>query len=371
MPIAIPAHQSGPAPSTDGEIRLYTPPGVKTSPHFDPGRRVIFINGMANTGAAHVASALGLAELQMCPVIGVYNATEGGLLDLRQCVEDKYQFHGVGADSAADALERAVSKAKQQGRPAATKETVMAEVLARNPASRAMFDLLRQPEHRQTEIVAHSQGNIILCNALHALVAAGREDAVRGRVVNTFGSPVVPANWPASLRLREFGFTWDPVTWLGGPDWKLKISKAGMPAGSSLFSDGFGPWLSGKVPVTHGFLEYLKQDPTFVVNRFRWGSLGMTVSMDERGVAEALVEMGRNFTRVRRVLEHLQRNHPSDSDDIALEYCIALRDPKRSPPGLGDQVKRDAPLKNQLLALMESGWTGGNERAAIAWLKSP
>ncbi|MFG0273576.1 MAG: hypothetical protein ACF8QF_00805 [Phycisphaerales bacterium] len=371
MPIAIPPHQPGSAPTKDGEIRLYTPPGVKTSAHFSANRRVIFINGMANTGADHVASALGLAELQMCPVIGVYNATEGGLLDLRQCVADKYQFHGVGADSAAEALERAVAKAKQQGRPAATKESVMAEVLARNPASRAMFELLCEPAHRATEIMAHSQGNIILCNALHALVAADREDAVRGRVVNTFGSPVVPGNWPQSVRLREFGFTWDPVTWLGGPDWKLKISKAGMPAGSSLFSDGFGPWLSGKVPVTHGFLEYLKQDPTFVVNRFRWGSLGVTFSMDERAVGEALVEMGRNFPRVRRVLEHLQRHHPSDSDDIALEYCLALRDPRRSPNGLGEMVKRDAPLKNLLIALMESGWTGSNERDAIAWLKSP
>ena len=370
VPVQIPPFQQGAPPVADGAVFLYTPKGVAASPHFNRSRRVIFINGMANTGKAHVESAMGLAELQMCPVIGVYNATDGALLDLRQCVEDKYQFHGPGADSAAESLERAVAAAKQSGKPAATKQSVMAEALERNPASRAMFELLCRPEHRSTEIVAHSQGNIILCNALHALVAAGRDDAVRGRIVNTFGSPVVPGNWPAGLALREFGFTWDPVTWLGGPDWKLKISKAGMPSGAGLFSDGFGPWIKSRVPVTHSFLEYMKADPTFVVNRFRWGSLGMTMSMDERALAEALVEMGRNFTRVKRVLEHLKRSHGCDSDDVALEYIKALQDPARSPRDLGPMVKRDKPLRDLLIGLMESGWTGGDEKKAIAWLKA-
>lgn len=365
----ISSFQPGSVPHTDGTVLLYIPPAVQRSPYFDAAKRIIFINGMANTGKDHVTSALGLAELQMCPVIGVYNATGGALVDLVQCLADKYQFHGPGADTPAQALEQALQAQSSVG-GSTSKEDVMAEALARNPASQAMFRLLCRPEHVRTEIFAHSQGNIILCNALHALIAVGRTDAVRGRIVNTFGSPVVPSNWPGEVKLREFGFTWDPVTMLGGPDWKMNISKVGMPAEASMFSDGFGAWLSSKVPVTHGFIEYMKMDPVFVVNRFRWGSLGVTVSMDEQGLAEALIEMGRNFARVTRVLEHLKINHNSDSDDVALAYVQALQDKRRSLSTLGAAVKRDASLRKLLVSLMKSGWTSGNEQKAIAWLNS-
>ena len=42
----------------------------------------------------------------------------------------------------------------------------------------------------------------------------------------------------------------------------------------------------------------MKNDPAFVVNRFRWGGWGMTVSLDEKGLATALISMGKNLQRV-------------------------------------------------------------------------
>ncbi len=345
----------GNPPSGDGSINTYLSGEGTSSSRFDRSRVVIFVNGMGNSPNDHRESALALSLLQMCPVIGVYNRSAGFFADLGQCIADKYQFDGPAARDPRAALDRAMGIAKSRpGGAAATRESVMIGVLERNPAAASLFRLLRKPEHRRTPIFAHSQGNLITSNTLSAIVAVDGSDAMIGRDVYTFGSPAM--NWPAGVRTIECGFTWDPVTWLAGFDTSFTISKVGMPSGSLN-------------PITHSFLEYLRHDPAFVVNRFRWGSLGVTVSMDEEGLARCLFEMGQNFERVRKIFDHLNRHHNSDADDVALEYVRLIRAAGDAGP-LATAVRRDPPLRDLLIKVMDEGWTSDDEKKAIAFLRS-
>ncbi|HMB69165.1 MAG TPA: hypothetical protein VKU85_07625 [bacterium] len=340
-------------PSRDGEITEYRNPEAEATRWFDPGRRAVFVNGMANTGKNHAESGLALSLLQMCPVIGLYNLTGGFFEDLSQCLLDKYQWDGPRAASPSEILDAIVADAARRGQRM-DRAAAMEKALERNPAAASLFRLLRRPEYRQAAIFAHSQGNLILSNTLSAIGLVDGETKLGTYEVRTFGSPAV--NWPRGVKPIECGFTWDPVTWLAGFDFSFSISKVGMPADSLN-------------PLTHGFAEYMKCDPAFVINRFRWGSLGVTVSMDEDGLATALVRMGRNLPRVRSVFERLKTHHPSDSDDVALLYVEKLRRGTNGAAVLG-ALKSEPALRKLLIDVMDGGWTTAREKEAIRFLRA-
>jgi hypothetical protein len=306
---------------------------------------VIFVNGMKNSGEDHAESALALSWVQMCTVIGVYNLSFGFWRDLGQCIVDKNQFNGPLSFSASHKV--------TLGSIFSSRSSVQSMHLAleRNPSQVSLFDLLRQPEHRRREIFAHSQGNLILSNVLQAIAAVDGPEALAGYAVHTFGSPTV--NWPPGIVKYEHAFTWDPVAFLAGFDTSWTISKVGMPAGS-------------KNPITHAFLEYLKRDPSFVVNRFRWGSLWFTFNMDEAGLAKALAAMGTNTRRVAAIFEHLNKNHNSDADDVAVLYVADVR----KVPSIVTALKADKPLVALLIRIMDEGWTSKEEKEAIEFLRS-
>jgi hypothetical protein len=308
---------------------------------------VIFVNGMLNSGADHAESAMALSLVQMCPVIGVYNKSVSGWADFTQCIMDKNQFNGPVSLSARNKV--------AVGRVFLGRTSLQAarQALARNPAAVALFDLLRRPENQAREIFAHSQGNLILSNALQAIGAVDGAAGLAGRTIHTFGSPAV--NWPSQITKYEHAFTWDPVTFLAGFDSSWTISKVGMPSGSGV-----------RNPITHAVLEYLKLDPAFYVNRYRVGSFGMTFNMDEAGLTEGLVAMGGNMRRVRAIFEHLEANHGSDVDDVAVRYVGAVA----SQPALRIALKAERPLVELLIRVMSAGWTSADEKKAIAFLQT-
>jgi hypothetical protein len=332
-------------PTADGEINEYAYQEALASREFDRERKVVFINGMLNDGAAHAESALALSWVQMCTVVGVYNASSGGVRDFAQCIGDKNQFDGPLSFSART---KVAIGAAGGGR---TPVEVARRALSRNRAQVELFFCLRRPENRHREIFAHSQGNLILSNVLQAIAAVDGPAALVGRTVHTFGSPAV--NWPPYITKYEHAFTWDPVTWLAGFDATWTIAKVGMPSGSNN-------------PITHGFLEYLKRDPAFVVNRFRWGGLGVTFRMDEDGLANALARMGTNMRRVLAIFEHLDRNHNSDADDVAVRYVRLVR----QSPALVVALKADRQLVALLIRILDEGWTSAAEQQAIEFLRT-
>ncbi|MFO1029677.1 MAG: hypothetical protein U1F60_01240 [Planctomycetota bacterium] len=337
-------------PVHDGDVLEFVHPEARRAvAHFSPSRRVLFVNGMATTPSGHAESALALSLVQMCPVLGVYNKTAGPVVDLVQCLGDKWQFDGPLSPSART---RATIGPLLPGNR--DRESLVLGALQRNPAAVSLFRILRDPRRCPREIFAHSQGNLILSNALQALVALDGQRAIADLTVHTFGSPA--ANWPRGLRRREQAFTWDPVTWLAGLDASFSISKVGMPSDSLQ-------------PITHAFLEYMKTDPAFVVNRFRIGALGLTLRMDEEGLADCLLAMGTNLPRVRRVFEHLAKAHPSDVDDIAEQYVEGVQRAK-DRVAIEAALRADAPLRAVLTKALATGWTGAGERQAITWLRS-
>jgi len=202
-------------------------------------------------------------------------------------------------------------------------------------------------------VFAHSQGNLILSNALSAIAAVDGKESVKGYEIHSFGSPA--AHWPPGLMRREYAFTFDLIAMASGFDWRFNVSKVGAPTG----------YLN---PFTHQFAIYRDHDPAFVVNSFRWGGLGVTLSLDEEGLAAYLAEMGANVRRVPAIFDHLRAMHPMDVDDVAVCYVKKMR--KR--PGGTDQLKRmgaESGLLPLLIKAMSEGWVSGGEKDAIEFLK--
>jgi hypothetical protein len=338
-------------PAQDGDINEYINiEAAANESYFSKTRKVIFVNGMGNSGKDHAGSALALSLVQMCPVIGLYNKTSGTVADLVQCLGDKDQFQGPLSDGADEKIKSGNTLWKLLLNGYRTPVTIMVDALQRNAAQVPLFHLLRKPENRTCEIFAHSQGNLILSNVLQAVAAVDGPQAITGRVVHTFGSPAV--YYPPVVQTNEHGYTFDPVNWLSGFDASFSISKVGMPTGS-------------KNPITHSFLFYLQDDPRFVINRFRIGGWGMTFSMDEDGLANCLAAMETNFPRVRRIVAYLDRHHNTDADDVAVRYVRAIR----MRPHVCSALKADRELVELLIKTMRQGWTSGQEHEAINWLR--
>lgn len=338
MAAPTPYHPVTP-PVADGDVRVFVSAEAVESGYFDRGRRVMFVNGINNSGQDHMKSALLLSLMQMCTVVGIYNATSGVVSDVAQCLGDKFQYNG----SLYDMAKRVVT-----GRGEAQVRTT----LNRNRCQSAMFDLLRRPENRKMEIFAHSQGNLIVSNVLEAIKMVDGADAIKGWKVNTFGSPSV--GWPDGLVIQEYGFTFDVVNVLSGPNFTRSISKVGWPSGTN--------W-----PVTHGFDWYMKEDPAFTINRFRTGGWGMTFNMDEEGLADCLIAMGVNMRRVGSVFAYLEEHHGSDSDDVAEYYLDKVR---ASHPEIGRALAKTPELRERLTHILATGWTSSGEQKDIDYLSA-
>jgi hypothetical protein len=185
---------TGSVPTKDGDLNEFTSGEARQTGYFRTDRKALFINGMNNSGEDHRRSATRLSLLQMCPVLGIFNQSDGVLADLGQCIVDKYQFDGPLAQSPEAALRKAMNLESQKPGGQTTPAQVMESVLARNKAALEMFRLARKSEHRQSPIFAHSQGNLILSNVLTAITLVDGAEAIGSREIYTFGSPA--KSWP-------------------------------------------------------------------------------------------------------------------------------------------------------------------------------
>lgn len=340
----------GNSPTGDGDINLYISPEAQGKSWFNPGRRIIFVNGMDNSPVDHASSARALSLLQGCPVIGVYNQTDGLWPDLGQCITDKASLVGIQTGMLMSyeqwtALSQTLFTAARSRSPSLSAVDFFASLVTGNQATASLFALLVGGgiNRQAVPIYCHSQGNLITSNALTAVAMALGSQSIAGVEVNSFGSPC--RYWPPRINRTNNAFTFDPVSWLDLRT-DLTSSKIGFVAG-------------------HAFTLYMQNDAEFVVNRFRWGSFGMTANMDERGLARYLIRMGNNPPRIRAIFERLRDAHWSDSDDVAFEYCALATDALLRGLKAGD-----GGLITLLIALLESGWTSGGERVQINRLEA-
>ncbi len=337
-------------PTADGTVTRFISPEVKNKSWFNPTRPVIFVNGMMNTGADHRASAEALSLMLGCPVIGVYNKKDGFWTDLFQCITDKAQLTSVQTRNLNQNTDwinffDTVWRKLRETRPTLSKEDLAYDMLAANAAAQSLFALLiGQPGGMLGRpIYCHSQGNLVTSNALSAVTLVQGAGAVRGLEVNSFGSPA--RGWPVGLNRTNNAYTFDPVSLLD-----LRMD-----------------WTSSKVgfKLAHGFLNYVAQDGEFVVNRFRTGGWGMTVNMDEKGLARFCVGLGTNTRRLRSIFDRLEKAHYTDSDDVALEYVKLLPDQQ-----IAALQTTDGAFVTQLIRLLEAGYTSGQESRAIQRLRA-
>lgn len=330
-------HSRTDPPTEDGEIRLYRftddknvddpknlqgmysdnivyPGNIDEAKKlFDESRKIIYVNGMNNTGGDHRDSSWFLSYIQLCPVIGLFNKTDGGFTDLIQCLTDKLTIQAMAPIPGTPKMVfRALLKVEEAlvGHPQ-DPATSMYRYLQSNPATASLFKLLRSPEGKDLPIYAHSQGNLILSNALQAIEIVDGSKAIKGREVHSYGSPTIV--WPSGLNHYVNAFTFDPVAMLDFM-FSWDISKVGVPDASPMA----WPW-------AHNFCVYLLEDAAFAINRHRIGGWGMTFNMDEEGLAKDLIKMGQNEPRVTKIFKRLDNKHNSDSDDVARIYINGMR----------------------------------------------
>ncbi|MBK8976231.1 MAG: hypothetical protein IPM29_09905 [Planctomycetes bacterium] len=371
MAIAIPRFQSANVPKQDGETLLFIPPGIEDSRSFQRSQRVIFVNDSAAAGRQHVATALGLAELCMCPVLGIHNASGSTAIDVVTHLAASFQLPDSDTKSARDAIASAVRAAHAAGHRTATPLSVLESALASCRASLAAFRQLATRGSESFEVYAIGDGNRIVCNALDAMAAGSLVGAGADRIVNTCASNVAPGDWPPGVELRELPGGMDTVTWLGSPDWAATWTDVGLPADASPLGTAFADWIAARAPASDTFLRFQAEDPLFVVNRFRRAAHGASGAVDATSLAAALANPAVSLERVRGVLEYLRRRHRRDADDVAMAYIATLRDPARGLADLATAARRDTALRTLLADLLRAGRISSDEERAIAWLEEP
>lgn len=354
---------TGANPGFDGDINLFRTPGYKTQPWFNLNRRVVFINGMLNDEEAHATAARALSMTQACPVVGIYNQSQSGLADFGQCIKDKLTLLQPlpGSLSAwSRAVDAGYAEAKAVN-PTLKKVDFVEKLIDGNKATVSMyryFTSLSQIERAQLKVFCHSQGNLITSNALVATQLALGRTSIEQMEVNSYGSPC--RHWPSNIKHSNFAFTLDPVALL---DLRMGFSTSKVG-----FVGAAGIPLELDPMYAHAFLRYMDYDAEFVVNRFRWGSFGMTANMDEKGLAEFLVQQSGNTRRIKLIFERLKAVHWTDSDDVAHIYVTAMR--TRHDAQMRRHANNDPGLVTLLVSLLESGWTTGGERKEIDYLKT-
>jgi hypothetical protein len=182
----------------------------KTVPRRAQTRRTIFINGIRCNPSKHRAQACAVSAVSGGKVWGVYNASDGLTGDLLKCLGDKFTSKWGMTISALGAKVGAfISGIDKQ---VAVRQELIEALQDGSPPTASMFELLSSRGFEDARIFAHSQGNIITCNALNALAVLRGDGALKDLTVYGFGSPVT--FWPNQVDVRLHGFANDPITYL-------------------------------------------------------------------------------------------------------------------------------------------------------------
>lgn len=239
-----------PEPTHDGDVIPYVPPGYSTD-----SPRVYYVNGIQTSAETHARTALTLATLIERPVYGVYNASRGpgtalgAVGDLAQCLADwsssfaakVTEYVGVAVSAPFNAgqhLARAVAAKFDSDAPPVEAvnllvdanrlipEGIRVALIERrlglyNAATRSLYRQLRTHRTEPQYIIAHSQGNLITCDALWAMVYSYGEKSLDLVRVYSLASPA--PGWPLGIRRRRkvYGHTNDPVPFFDPHNWPI------------------------------------------------------------------------------------------------------------------------------------------------------
>lgn len=225
----------GGRPTRDGEIRTYdvtryavfwlpniAPKGITArQPTTNAERtrdpraeqyKVIYVNGQEGNPQKHQAQACALAVVSGGPVEGIYNASvslPGGFLKL---IGDTVKSIDLKATSST-LMNVHASLMGLFGTQKQVEQSMLARLSESDcPASVSLFSLLLLPEYANVRIVGHSQGNLIICNAINALIACRGKEAVSKMRIIAIASPTV--FWEQKQYVTQFNMSNDAVGWL-------------------------------------------------------------------------------------------------------------------------------------------------------------
>ncbi len=219
---------------------------------------VFFVNGMSGNPAKFRAQACATAAVSGGPVTGVFNAGENFGADLLQCLTDKLFSN--------DWLNLKVEAWKLLGSPSQSEidKYVYQQLRDSNLAAASLYRELLQTSGEK-RIVAHSQGNIIMCNAVNGVYAARGAEGIKDIRLYAVASPVVFWSNAKSCLKRgaELSFANDLVTWLGF-NWGDESYLAGWSAtgnlGQTEITEEYSSSLMTKWHLaTHQFYIYLEK----------------------------------------------------------------------------------------------------------------
>lgn len=352
-------------PEKDGDINRYEQDDYPNKPYFNRTYAAIFVNGMDTDAHTHRKHATLLSSTLRCPVYGVYNATQNFGRDLLQCVTDKLGLQGALGDMAmSDEALRARLKAEHAAYRLAGLDvpwpTFIESMIADNQATQQLFRTLRSGplSNRRIPIYAHSQGNLIVSNALRAVALADGNGAIAGRIVESYGSPC--RHWPRGISRRDHRISLDPITLL-----QLRRSHD-MPAVHMALGDLV------RLTDTHGFDVYMLHDPEFIINSCRWTVFGYKHTLDADDLVQRLIELGNNTKRIAGVFECLAAQYAWQADTIALRYGTRM---KRVGSVSLRRMLREEPHGRTLLERLElclhaGVWVNQEEKDMVTWLRS-
>ena len=253
------------------------------------GNPVLFVNGMQGSPIKFRAQACSVAAVSGGPVLGVYNGSGDSFLlgdsqgtakiagsepgniltDLIECFTDKAQ--STDWDQFTSWFK------KKRGVPQSQIEQEMGTNLTRfNRATGSLFKKLLEPGFEKAHIVAHSQGNIITCNAVNAVAAVRGVKAIASMRIEAVASPVVfwsEAGMMGQNIVNPHALANDLVAWLGAnvtdlPYLMLRkpVERKGMEKAE--VSDEYS-WTGRPDHVlTHNFYAYLEKIWTILRPRF-------------------------------------------------------------------------------------------------------
>ncbi len=269
----------GKEPSANGEVNTYdvwpygifflptmhptlsgklTAPPLRKRATRDPragSYKVVYVNGQLGNPKKHMMQSCAVAAVTGGEVDGVHNSsTKSVILDTIKSMWSKATSSlGMNVTAKVAKFLGDQNTAEQEVRQYLSDADLRPTV--------ALFDLLLRPEYSDARIVGHSQGNIIICNALNGVIACRGAKAVEGMKVFAIASPTV--FWEKEVDVTVYNFSNDAVGWLSGHSgtldacakrWSIAEDKGidGSPGSEIVLSyKANGDWL------THSFYIYL------------------------------------------------------------------------------------------------------------------
>lgn len=182
-------------PNKDGEINKYNLLNMAVSTP-----RLYYVNGIRNSAKDHALTASLLSILCEHPVYGIYNLSQGALVDLGQCLLDYTQNASARVFGNRKLIPGKTLRDDEVKK--IVEETVKGSVIW-NQATVSLFREVANNYGRNMLIVAHSQGNLITSNALFIIERVFGSAALKYVRVYSLASPS-PA-WPLGLRYTNGG----------------------------------------------------------------------------------------------------------------------------------------------------------------------